>query len=167
MHSGCHCVPRGRRKTGTTLRPGQSADRRRTAAADGAVRLPAHYCVPRRRTKRFKCWRPPGAHPADFWLDHRLAYMLDNYTNRREEAVGYYRAALAIRPDSPGVYVNLSVALTHLGRYDEAEEAVRKAIQLKNDFAEAYVNLAYFLGRRQQFDEAEAAMRQRARPGEG
>ena len=96
------------------------------------------------------------AHPADFWINHRLAYTLDHYTNRREEAVGYYRAALAIRPSSPGVYVNLSVALEHLGRYEEAEDAARKAIQLKDDYAEAYTNLAYFLRRRQRLDEAEA-----------
>ena len=29
------------------------------------------------------------------------------------------------------MYVNLSVALEHLGRYDEAEDAARKAIQLE------------------------------------
>jgi serine/threonine-protein kinase len=95
------------------------------------------------------------AHPADFWLNHRLAYLLDHLTNRQEQAVGYYRAALALRPDSPGVYVNLSVALEHLGRYDEAEDAARKAIQLQDDYAEAYTNLAYFLRRRNRLDEAD------------
>jgi Tfp pilus assembly protein PilF len=98
------------------------------------------------------------SHPADFWLNHRLGYMLDHITTHREEAVGYYRAALALRPNSPGVYVNLTVALEGLGRYDEAEDAARKAILCKDDYAEAYTNLAFFLRRRQRFEEAEETL---------
>src|SRR5581483_3827867 len=98
------------------------------------------------------------AHPADFWLNHRLAYTLDHFTKRHDEALGYYRAALALRPNSPGVYVNLSVVLERLGRDDEAEAAARQAIQLKDDYAEAYTNLAFFLRRRQRFTEAEETL---------
>ena len=86
--------------------------------------------------------------PDDFWLNHRLAYTLQHCSKRQEEAVGYYRAALALRPQSAGVYVNLSGLLEGLGRYDEAEAAARKAVRLLAYFGESYANLSYFLRRR-------------------
>jgi eukaryotic-like serine/threonine-protein kinase len=99
-------------------------------------------------------------HPADFWLNHHLAFTLHTLTNRLEDAVGYYRAALALRPDSPGVYVNLALVLDRLGRHVEAEDACRKAVALKADYAEAYVNLSLFLRQRDRLEEAEDALQQ-------
>ena len=44
-----------------------------------------------------------------------------------DEAIGYYRAALAIRPDNPGVYLNLGLALSGLKR-PAVQQAMRAAI---------------------------------------
>ena len=42
-------------------------------------------------------------YPADFWINFTLAYILSNKTEppHLEEAVAYYRAALALRPTAP------------------------------------------------------------------
>ena len=51
-------------------------------------------------------------HPNDFWINLQLALAMTRQAPPRwEEAVGYYRAALALRPNSAGVYLNLGVAL--------------------------------------------------------
>src|SRR5262249_10133506 len=73
--------------------------------------------------------RPPG----DFWLNVLLGEALPR--ERREEAAGYYRVALAVRPDTAGVYNNLGVALYDLGRLDEAEAACRRAVALDPNYA--------------------------------
>src|SRR5262249_53979730 len=86
-------------------------------------------------------------HPADFWINHDLASILARQmkppqlevirktqkTNvsvgflgpnpglpdsRLEEAIGFYRAALALRPLSPGVHSNLGNALHDQGHLD-------------------------------------------------
>src|SRR5262249_56798304 len=49
-------------------------------------------------------------HPGDFWLCFTLANLLYE-KGRPGEAVGYYRAALAVRPDSSVTYSNLGNAL--------------------------------------------------------
>src|SRR5262249_39255032 len=82
-------------------------------------------------------------HPGDFWLNHRLAFLLSELKPpRTADAIGYYRAALALRPDSPGVYVNLGNALESARQWPEAIAAFRKAVELKGDYATAHVNLA-------------------------
>src|SRR5262249_51218315 len=57
-------------------------------------------------------------YPGDFWLNYELAYALQ--ASRPQEAVGFYRAALAVRPDAGTAYNNLGVALSDLGRHDDA-----------------------------------------------
>jgi serine/threonine-protein kinase len=53
-------------------------------------------------------------HPADFWTNFRLGNALES--RQPGEAVGYYRAALAIRPGVAAVYYNLGNALKASGR---------------------------------------------------
>src|SRR5262249_24350992 len=63
------------------------------------------------------------AHPNDFWLNHDLAFFLTKLQPARtDDAVGLYRVALTIRPDSPGVHLNLGNALSSLGKRTEAVE---------------------------------------------
>ena len=40
-------------------------------------------------------------HPNDFWSNHDLYQVLDETPARREEALGFLRAAVAVKPDSP------------------------------------------------------------------
>jgi serine/threonine-protein kinase len=94
-------------------------------------------------------------YPGDFWLNFILGTAL---TQRRpEEAVGYYRAALAVRPGTAVVYNNLAVALQARDRHDEAIAACRKAIRLDPAYPRVYYSLSVALQARGRWDEAIAA----------
>jgi tetratricopeptide (TPR) repeat protein len=99
-------------------------------------------------------------YPGDFWLNHDLAYVLmQGKSPQLHEAIRFYTAAVALRPQSPGVYVNLGGALDHQGRRDEAAAAYCKAIELKPDYVEAYCNLGNVLCKQNRLDEAVATHR--------
>jgi tetratricopeptide (TPR) repeat protein len=99
-------------------------------------------------------------HPGDFWVNHELAsWLLRLRPARCDDAVRYYSAALALRPDSPAVQSNLGTALRGLGKLDEAVAAFRRAVELKPDFAEAHANLGTALLQQGKPAEALAACR--------
>jgi hypothetical protein len=52
-------------------------------------------------------------YPADFWIHQDLAFLLAEEMKppQLEEAIGCYCAALALRPQSPGVHLNFGCAL--------------------------------------------------------
>ena len=75
------------------------------------------------------------------------------------EALGFYRAALALRPESPGVLLNLATALSQLDRYDEAIAVYEQAIQIKPDYATAYGSLGAEYVRQGALDKAIGAFR--------
>ena len=58
------------------------------------------------------------------------------------EAVGEFRAALALMPGSVDVLNNLGIALGSLGRLDEAIESFERALSVRPDFPPARQNLA-------------------------
>jgi tetratricopeptide (TPR) repeat protein len=94
-------------------------------------------------------------YPGDFWVNHQLAFLLmEGKPSQPEEAIRFYTAALALRPQSPGVYLNLGNALRAKGRLEEAEAADRKAIELKPDYTAAHNNLGNALYEKGQLDEA-------------
>jgi Flp pilus assembly protein TadD len=97
-------------------------------------------------------------HPHDFWITHQLALALTQLEPARtDEALGYYRAALALRPTEPGVYLNLGNALRKQGRLAEAVAAFRQAIRLNPEVATSYVQLALALMANGDLDGAIAA----------
>jgi serine/threonine-protein kinase len=99
-------------------------------------------------------------HPDNFWLNHDLAFYLQSLTPPRpEEAAAFYRAALAVRPDSPGVHHNLGRALHLLGRREDAEAHFRRAIALQPGYSFAHNNLAVLLIDRGRHAEAETEAR--------
>jgi serine/threonine protein kinase/Flp pilus assembly protein TadD len=86
------------------------------------------------------------AHPADFWINFRLAIRLGSETPAAAaEAIRFYQAALALRPTSPAVYNNLGVALKAQGTLEEAVTSYRQAIALQPGFAAAHYNLGLSL----------------------
>jgi serine/threonine-protein kinase len=95
--------------------------------------------------------------PADFWLNFDLALALNQSS---AEAVGFFRAALALRPQNPVVYYNLAHAFNTQGQLPEAIAAYRQAIKLDPRFSQAYVNLGNILHAQHQLPEAIAAYRQ-------
>jgi tetratricopeptide (TPR) repeat protein len=96
-------------------------------------------------------------YPQDFWLNYELgnAYIKD----RPQEALGYYRVALALRPGTPAVYVNLGLALERAGRLDEAIAAGRRAVALDPQSVHAHSALGHSLKGAGRLDEASAAFR--------
>ena len=103
-------------------------------------------------------------HPADLWINFQIASVLERMEPpRTENAIGYYRAAVAIRPESAGLHNNLGLALLHKGELDEAIAEYRAAIQLKPDLAGAHSNLGAALRRKREFDAATAECREAIR----
>jgi tetratricopeptide (TPR) repeat protein len=88
-------------------------------------------------------------HPADFWVHFDLATILngtrDREKGRLEEAIGCYRIALALRPQSAAVYHNLGLALKTRGDLDGAIAEFQKAIEVSPDYARAHHNLGVAL----------------------
>jgi len=75
--------------------------------------------------------REAQAHyPSDFWLNHKMGVALQHKDLR--EAVGFLRAAIAIRPSAIG-YVVIASLLERDGKLDEADAALRKAIDFSPD----------------------------------
>jgi serine/threonine protein kinase/tetratricopeptide (TPR) repeat protein len=94
-------------------------------------------------------------HPADFWINHDLARLLAKaQPPQLDEAIAYYRAAVALRPQSAGVHLNLGVALKDKGRLDEAIAEYQEAIRIKKDYPEAHNNLGVALKDKGRLDEA-------------
>ena len=103
-------------------------------------------------------------HPDDFWINHQLAVNLySSEPPQLEEAIGYYRAAVALHPRSPGVHNDLGAALREKGQLDEAIAEYREAIRLKKDDAMAHTNLGIALSKKGQLDEAIAEYREAIR----
>jgi serine/threonine protein kinase/tetratricopeptide (TPR) repeat protein len=100
-------------------------------------------------------------HPDDFWINHELPFFLEvGPSPQVEEAIGYYRAALAIRPESPTAHSNLGNRLADIGRYDEAIAEFQEAIHLKPDTGMLYNNLGIALAKKGQPDDSIHAFRQ-------
>jgi serine/threonine protein kinase/Flp pilus assembly protein TadD len=103
-------------------------------------------------------------YPGDFWINHGLAFSLAQMQPpRSEEAIRFHTAALALRPSSPGVYLNFGKALETKGALDEAIAAYREAILLKSDYSTAHGALGNALHEKGLLDEAIAAYREAIR----
>jgi serine/threonine-protein kinase len=97
-------------------------------------------------------------HPGDFWSNFWWGSALE-MSKRPAEAVGYFRAALAVRPGTAAVYNNLGIALQDQGKLDEAAAEFRKAIYLDPKHALPHNNLGIVLRDQGKLDEAAAEYR--------
>jgi tetratricopeptide (TPR) repeat protein len=109
-------------------------------------------------------------YPGDFWINQVLAQLLEgsqylelSQPTQARLGVGYYRAALALRPESPGVWTNLGNALLKAGEPAEALAAQQKAVALKPDYADAHLNLGNALEASGRPDKAITAYREAIR----
>jgi Flp pilus assembly protein TadD len=89
-------------------------------------------------------------HPTDFWIAFNLGNAL--IKSKAGEAEGYYRVALAVRPDTSPVHYNLGIALYEQGKVEEAVGHFRKALDLRN--AKVHYNLGVALRAQGQVEEA-------------
>ena len=92
-------------------------------------------------------------HPEDFWINLHLGHVL--LTESPQEAIGYFRAAVASRPQSSQALILLGRALHDAGDTDGAIAAFRKAIPLSSNRA-APRDLARALAPRGGLEEARA-----------
>ncbi len=73
---------------------------------------------------------------------------------RPADAAVCYERLLRLRPDSPGAYNNLGLALLNANRAEEAVLTFQQALYLQPSLADAHNNLGLALGARGDFDEA-------------
>jgi serine/threonine protein kinase/Flp pilus assembly protein TadD len=104
--------------------------------------------------------RAQQAFPGDFWINHDLGTALGGcQPPQNEEAIRFLTVAVALRPDSAGLRLDLSKTLGRAERLDDALVACRQAIGLKPDFSMAHLDLGVLLARKGHLDEAVAACR--------
>jgi tetratricopeptide (TPR) repeat protein len=88
-------------------------------------------------------------YPADFWINFDLAAALrgDNRESNQglDEAIGYYRAAVALRPGNASAHYNLGLALKDKGDVAGAIAEYQKASALDPKDAMAHNNLGLAL----------------------
>jgi tetratricopeptide (TPR) repeat protein len=90
-------------------------------------------------------------------------FLADSQHPQPEEAIRFFTAAVAIRPDSPYTHFALGVTLMNKGRTDEAIAEYREVLCLSKDFHHAHLALASVLRERGQLDEAIAECREAIR----
>jgi serine/threonine-protein kinase len=79
--------------------------------------------------------RAQRQYPGEFWLNLLLGEALASGPRARpDEAIGYYRAALAVRPQSAAPYVALGLALHAGGDVDGTGAAFKKATELDPEY---------------------------------
>jgi eukaryotic-like serine/threonine-protein kinase len=93
-------------------------------------------------------------HPGDFWINYLLGLFWAK--DRPQEAVGYFRAAVAIRPTSDQAYTMLGRALRDSGDAEGAIAAFRQSVAL-NPNPEVAKDLTTALSRKGGLEEARAA----------
>ena len=102
--------------------------------------------------------RIQAAHPDDFWANFVLAECVDE--QRDDNAVGFYRAALALRPNSAAANVNLAMSLQKRGHGDEAADYWNRALNLAPNAPMVHHNVAIALLNDGQTDNAISEFRQ-------
>ena len=113
--------------------------------------------------------RVVSAYPADFWVNIEMGNAL-YHQSKPLEAIGYYRAALALRPQTLSLRYALGDLYLNLKRWDEAIAEYEQAVRLDPDNAWCHNRLGFALtwkGGRD--DEAIAHTREAVRidPNEG
>ncbi len=105
-----------------------------------------------------------GRHLTDFWIHFELGCLLHDSEDKSpvilEEAIGCFRAALALRPVASAAHNNLGICLFDREELDEAILSYSKAIDLDPKNATAHGNLGDVLLAKKQLAEAGAEYRQ-------
>jgi serine/threonine-protein kinase len=101
-------------------------------------------------------------YPGDFWINYLLGQTLvwKVRPQQAEEAMGYFRAAVALRPRSAPAHTVLSAALVEKGDPEGAIAACRQALALDAKYAAAQVNLGLALAAKGNLGAAIAAYRE-------
>jgi lipoprotein NlpI len=71
-----------------------------------------------------------------------------------QQAIGYFREMLRIKPDYVGAWNNLGMCYDGLGQYQQAIGYFREALRIKPDFADAWNNLGMSHGKLGKYQQA-------------
>ena len=92
-------------------------------------------------------------HPDDVWINVRLGLTLFD-AGRHDDAIPFCMVAVALRPDTPGVWHNLAEAQRLVNHHDQAVASYRRAIELKPDYAESHFGAGASLNELGRLEEA-------------
>ncbi|MBK8268824.1 MAG: tetratricopeptide repeat protein [Planctomycetes bacterium] len=97
------------------------------------------------------------AHPSDLMLNHDYAWSLTNQ-KRHADAIPYYRACIAIRPEVAGIWRCLGIALRETGKADESIAALEESSRRQPGHAATLVDLGISLLEAERIDDAVATL---------
>jgi serine/threonine protein kinase/tetratricopeptide (TPR) repeat protein len=100
-------------------------------------------------------------YPGNFWL--HVAFGMLQSKERADVAIGAYRAALAIRPRTAPVRINLGNVLFEKNDYDGAIAEYKEAIRLDPKSAQPHNNLGNALHNKKEYDAAIAEYKEAIR----
>jgi eukaryotic-like serine/threonine-protein kinase len=96
--------------------------------------------------------------PRNFWAQREMGNALAMH-HRDQEAAGYYRVAVSLRPDNAGAYEGLGLCLSRLGQLEDGIAAYRQAVKASPDSAPTRARLVEALAQAGYWKEAEAECR--------
>ncbi|MDP6633466.1 MAG: tetratricopeptide repeat protein [Phycisphaerae bacterium] len=79
---------------------------------------------------------------------------------RYDDAIAICEKAIAIKPDFPAAYHNMSAAYLGLKQYEDAVAACKKAIAIEPDYTAAFNNMFIAYRRLKRYDDVIAASKQ-------
>jgi tetratricopeptide (TPR) repeat protein len=109
-----------------------------------------------------------AAHPTDFLVQYAAGYRLatdaaevdwENRVRLLDEAIGYFRAAIAVRPRYANTWYDLGSALIVKEDWAGAEAALRTALRLYPEPSDTHVQLGIALAGQRRYGEALRVMR--------
>ena len=99
--------------------------------------------------------------PSDFWINIELGKALKR-VDQNTEALQFYRAAVALRPEHYVAWTSLGHQLIFLKRHEEAAASLQRAVALQPEFALSWQNLIVALSVCERWDDALAVGRKAA-----
>jgi tetratricopeptide (TPR) repeat protein len=93
------------------------------------------------------------AYPADLWANLDLAMVLV-LSGRHGEAIRYFTAALALRPDNPGIYLNRGTCFVVLKETDAAIADYERCLDLAPNYFAAFRGLSHVLKQQGRLQDA-------------
>jgi tetratricopeptide (TPR) repeat protein len=100
--------------------------------------------------------------PQDFWLNFELGSALYD-AKQWDEALGYLRVAVSLRPTASVAHQALGETLRNLGRLDDAIDSLREALRIDPDLVWGHICLGLALHNQEKRDEAIDQYRQALR----
>jgi serine/threonine protein kinase/Flp pilus assembly protein TadD len=96
-------------------------------------------------------------HSDDFWINYTLGVQLHrSKPPKYRDAIRFYTAALAIRPQAVGAGLNLGDAYEFAGELDDAIASYRKVTDARPDDPDAWMSLGNALAKRTDTEEQDA-----------